>query len=338
MDLTSVGEKAANRYREFHLTVRAAAVLLSLAVPACWAQAVISARSGMVNFVQGNVQLEGQPVKLDGAIFPEVKPGQTLSTKWGHAEILLTPGVFLRLDRNTSFQMISNKLTDTQVEILSGSALVEADEILKDNRIAVKMGEAEAMLLKTGLYHFDAATGQVRTFAGKAQVSDASNSTELKGGRTLLVGSSLTPDKFDRNKSKDELYAWSAQRDARLEFSNISVAQGTNSNSFSSSLWAWDPGMGMYTFLPRSGYMYSPFGMAWYSPATVWVASLPGNGGYRGNTSSGNSSSQSAAPSSASSSLNRSSTSRAGTIGASSGSSSTFGGGGAARAAQSRGR
>ena len=106
--------------------------------------------------------------------------------------------------------MISNKLTDTQVEILSGSALVEANEILKDNRITVKMGDSETLLLKTGLYHFNAAAGQVRTFAGKAQVSDVSTSAELKGGRTLFVGSSLTPDKFDRKTSKDELYAWSA--------------------------------------------------------------------------------------------------------------------------------
>ena len=105
--------------------------------------------------------------------------------------------------------MISNKLTDTQVEILGGAALVEADEILKDNRITVKVGDSETLLLKTGLYHFNADSGQVRTFAGKAQVSEADNSAELKGGRTLLVGSSLTPDRFNKNKSKDELYAWS---------------------------------------------------------------------------------------------------------------------------------
>lgn len=317
--------------------MRTAAILLSLAVPVCWAQAVISARSGMVNFVEGKVQLAGQPVKLDGAIFPEVKLGQTLSTQAGHAEILLTPGVFLRLDRNTSFQVISNKLTDTQVEILSGSALVEADEILKDNRIMVKMGDSETRLLKTGLYHFNAAAGQVRTFAGKAQVSDASNSAELKGGRTLLVDSSLTPERFNKNKSKDELYAWSEQRDRRLELANISVARGTNSNSFSGSLWAWDPWQGMYTFLPRYGYMNNPFGMAWYSPGTVWVAYLPGNGVYQGNSSSGNSSRQSAAPSSAPLSPDRSSTSRAGSVGASSGSGS-FGGAAARSSGPSRGR
>ena len=316
--------------------VRAAAILVSLAVPACWAQAVISARSGMVNFVEGGVQLADRPVKLDGAIFPEVKPGQTLSTRSGHAEILLTPGVFLRLDRNTSFQMISNRLTDTQVQILSGSALVEANEILKDNRITVKVGDSETLLLKTGLYHFNADAGQVRTFAGKAQVSDASNSAELKGGHTLLVGSSLTPDRFDRKKSKDELYAWSEQRDRRLELANISVARRTNSSSFSSSLWAWDPWMSGYTFLPRSGYAHNPFGDFWYSPGTVWVVSQ----GYSGNSgfSAQNPSPSGGGMSSVSSSPDRSSTNRGGTLAMPSAPSSS---GGAARpvsSGPSRGR
>lgn len=290
----------------FRDALRATAVLpviALLAAPAAWGQAVISAHSGMVNFVEGQVQLAGQPVKLNGAIFPDVKVGQIFSTEAGHAEILLTPGVFLRLDNNTSFRMVSNKLTDTQVEILKGSALVEADEILKDNRIAVKMGDADTLLLKTGLYHFNADAGQVRTFEGKAQVSEASNSTELKGGRTLLIGSSLTPDKFNKKKSKGELYAWSEQRNYRLALANISAARGTNSKGFSNSLWAWDPWMSMYTFLPRSGRIYSPFGISWYSPATVWVVFRPAytpNYGYQGNNSAGNSSFQGVAPSSSS--------------------------------------
>jgi len=302
--------------------LRRAAVVLTLVVPAAWAQAVISAHSGMVNYVEGDVRLLGQPVKLDGAIFPDVKIGQTLSTQAGHAEVLLTPGVFLRLDRNSSFRMVSNKLTDTRVEILSGSALVEADEILKDNRVAVKMGDAETVMLKNGLYHFNADAGQVRTFTGKAEVSDGSNSTELKGGRTLLVGSSLTPDKFDRNKSKGELYLWSEQRDYRLALANISAARVTNSKGFTNSLWAWDPWMGMFTFLPRSGYIYSPFGIPWYSPATVWVVFRPATPsyGYGGGNSASNSGWQGAAPSSVS--VAPSSNASTGSVGVSSGSSS----------------
>jgi hypothetical protein len=310
---------------------RAAVVFLAL-VPATWAQAVISAHSGLVNFVEGDVKIADRPVKLNGAIFPDVKVGQTLSTQMGRAEVLLTPGVFLRLDNHASFRMISNRLSDTQVEILNGSALVEADEILKDNRILVKMGDAETLLLKTGLYHFNADAGQVRTFQGKAQVSDAAGSTELKGGRTLLVGSSLTPDKFNKNKSKDELYAWSQERDYRLALANISAARSTNAKGFRNSLWAWDPWLGMYTFLPHSGRLYNPFGISWYSPATVWIVFRPAPSvdyGYQG----GNSSWQGVSPSSVS--AGPSSNASTGSVGASSGSSSA---GVAASAGASRGR
>jgi hypothetical protein len=311
--------------------MRAAAILISLAVPACWAQAVISAHSGMVNFVEGSVQLADRPVKLDGAIFPEVKQGQTLSTQLGRAEVLLTPGVFLRLDRNTSFQMISNRLTDTQVQILKGSALVEVNEILKENRIAVKVGDSQTLLLKTGVYHFNADAGQVRTFFGKAQVSDASSSTELKGSRTLLVGSSLTPEKFNKNKTKDELLSWSKQRDQRLGLANVSIARSIGSNSFSNSLWAWDPWMSAYTFLPHSGWGYNPFGIAWYSPGSVWIAGTAGYNGYSDYSAqypSGGGGGASAS-SGISSAPDRSSTDRSGTLAtpsSSSASSAAFGG------------
>ncbi len=309
------------------------AVLAMVSLPAAWAQAVISARSGMVNYVEGDVRLGGAPVKLNGAIFPQVNPGQVLYTQAGRAEILLTPGVFLRLDHNTSFRMISSKLTDTQVEILNGSALVEADEILKSNRITVKMGDSQTLLLKTGLYHFNADVGQVRTFEGKAEVSNASNSTELKGGRTLLVASSLEPDKFNKKKSRGELYAWSEERDARLALANVSAARGVNSRGFATSLWAWNPYYSMYTFLPYSGYGYSPFGMSWYSPRTVWVVLQPysPNYGYSGV----NTSWQGVAASAGSVSVAPSSNASTGAVSVSSGSSSAAV---AASAGASRGR
>ena len=314
---------------------RFAIVLVSmLAVPAAWAQAVISAHSGMINYVEGGVHVAGVQVKLDGAVFPDVKVGQTLTTEAGHAEILLTPGVFLRLDRNSSFRMIANKLTDTQVEILSGSALVEVDEILKDNRIAVKMGDSSTQLVKVGLYHFNADAGQIRTFDGRAQVSAAAATAELKGGRTLLVGSSLTPDKFNKNKSKDELYLWSEQRDYRLSLANISAARGINANSYTTSFWAWDPWLSMYTFLPRYGRIYSPYGFSWYSPSTVWIAFRPPvtmDSGY----SASNAGWQGTAPSSYSGSVAPSANASTGAVAAPASSSSSAV---AASAGASRGR
>ena len=51
-----------------------------------------------------------------------------LSTGQGRAEILLTPGVFLRVGENTSIKMLDNRLLSTRVEFLSGSAIVESDD------------------------------------------------------------------------------------------------------------------------------------------------------------------------------------------------------------------
>jgi hypothetical protein len=197
-------------------------------VPAVWAQTVISAHAGIVNYIEGEVYLENAPLKLGGAIFPDVKLNQTLSARVGYAEILLTSEIFLRLDKNTSARIISNALTDIQVQILAGSALVEASEVFKGNRVLVKMGDSETVLLKAGLYHFNADAGRIRAFRGKAKVSDPSHSIELKGGETLSAGPAPTPVKFNREKSKDELYTWSEKRDDLL----AAAGRGANKRGF----------------------------------------------------------------------------------------------------------
>src|SRR6202142_509406 len=95
--------------------------------------AVISARSGMIHYVEGQVYVGGQLVETQFGAFPEVKENQQLKTEEGRAEVLLTPGVFLRMGENSSFRMITNRLIDTRLEFLSGAAVVEAENIGKDN-------------------------------------------------------------------------------------------------------------------------------------------------------------------------------------------------------------
>src|SRR6266536_4682363 len=92
------------------------AALLALSVSAGLAQSVISAHSGLVHYVEGQVLLDGKAVDVKYSQFPEVRVDQVLKTEEGRAEVLLTPGVFLRLAENSSFRMISNKLIDTQIE------------------------------------------------------------------------------------------------------------------------------------------------------------------------------------------------------------------------------
>ena len=90
------------------------------------AQPVIGAKSGIVNYIEGKVFLADKVLELQPAQFPEVKENTGMRTEEGRAEILLTPGVVLRIGENSSFKMITNRLIDTRLELLSGSAVVDA--------------------------------------------------------------------------------------------------------------------------------------------------------------------------------------------------------------------
>lgn len=266
--------------------LRSIAVLTILAVPGAFAQQVISAQAGVVHYTEGQVQLDGQPLALSFGKFVMVKDSKTLSTRQGKAEVLLTPGVFLRLSEGSAMKMISSSLLNARVELSTGSALVEVAELGKDNSVAIKLGESETAVLRAGLYFFDADTERIRVYDGKAEVSLNGELALIGKGREIHLEAGLVPSKFDV-KETDALYAWSQSRSALVAKANISAAGDAKKNGFrmSSSSWAWYPSMGILTFLPRSGYIHSPFGYSYYSPGSIWQYYAPnynqGNQGYQ---------------------------------------------------------
>src|SRR5919204_112804 len=60
------------------------------------------------------LRFANQPIPKRNAT---LNSGDELSTDAGKAEVLLTPGVFLRLGSNTQIHMISPSLVDTQFEL-----------------------------------------------------------------------------------------------------------------------------------------------------------------------------------------------------------------------------
>jgi hypothetical protein len=267
------------------VTVGAAA-----AVSAASAQTVISAKSGLVHYVEGRVYLGDQLIESKFGEFPDLKENAQLRTEEGRAELLLTPGVFLRVGENTAIKMITNRLIDTRVELVSGSALVEADELLRDNGVTIVYGDYAVQLQKKGVYRFDSQPPAVRVYEGEATALYNGKSEEIKPGHLLAMDGELKTAHFDKDKSADELYLWSRDRSQYLAMANVSAAQSVNNSGtyWGGSSWAWNPFFGMYTFIPMSGVYYNPFGYAFWSPYSVYSYLLPYYGyGYPPGYSSG---------------------------------------------------
>ncbi len=264
-----------------------------LAVSTAAAQSIVSARSGAIHHIQGDVYLDGEAVEMEFAKFPNMVEGSVLETGRGRAEILLTPGVILRLAENSSVKMLSNQLNDTQIEFLTGSALVEAMELLDGNKIAFRVNDAVVNLDKAGLYRIDDDPPQLRVYDGKAWVYKDDEKLKAKKGRVVELGTFLAASKFDA-KQDDELYRWSSRRSGYLAMANLSAARSLDrwGTSWSRSGWLWNPYFGMFTFVPGYGAFSSPFGYSFWSPARVYMVYNPprvysGGGGGGGMSSGG---------------------------------------------------
>src|SRR5579862_3818485 len=170
---------------------------------------------GTVNYVEGQVAIGAQDLTSKSVGSALVDPGQSLTTATGKSEMLLTPGVFLRLSDHSSAQMISSSLTNTQVEINSGEAMVEVDELHPQNNLKIAEDGVTTHLLKTGLYDFDADHSLVRVINGKAEVHENDRDITVKGGHQLALNATgkLKPASFDKKSFESgELYRWSSLR------------------------------------------------------------------------------------------------------------------------------
>ena len=238
-----------------------------------FAQYVISAHSGVVQTVDGQAYLNDQQVQQKFGQFPEIKENQEFRTEEGRAEILLTPGVFLRMTENSSIRMVSNKLTDTRVELLTGSIMVECDDVqkneAKDNAIMLLYKGNSMILVKHGLYRVYADPARFQVYDGEAIVKDDSGQATLKSGKETALNGVLMAENFDK-KAADDLYLWSNQRSSYLAKASASSAMSLrNSGSGSYSPWQFNPMFGMFTFVPYGGVAYSPFGWGFWSPYSV---------------------------------------------------------------------
>jgi hypothetical protein len=269
--------------------------MLSLATLSATAfgQTANQARPGTLNYIEGQASIEGRPVTPNSVGNTVLGSGQYLSTANGKAEILLTPGIFLRLGGNSTVQMVSPDLTKTEVKIEQGRVNVEVDQLYKQNVILIDMKNGQTQLLKNGLYAFDAGSSTVRVFDGKAAVYPGANlqadikPIDVKGGHQLaLTGDLAKPLSFDKNQaqSQDDLYRWSSLRSEYLGEANIGLAEEYAGASGFYPGWYWAGGPYGYTWLPGDGLFWNPYGYGFYSPYYLYgggfIYGRYGRGGY----------------------------------------------------------
>ena len=248
----------------------------------------IPPQPGTINYIEGQASIGSQTLTEKSVGSTTLEAGELLATQKGRAEVLLTPGIFLRVDNNSSVRMVNPGLADTVLALEKGRAMVEVTEIRPQNNVRIEEDGASTRLLKTGLYDFDADHAQIRVFDGKARAQTDDRQTEVKGGHELDLNNNpkLKSQKFDKKAAEDDLYRWASLRSSYVAEANVDAARRYAAGSgwapglWYGSGWYWDPWFSAYTFIPADGFFYNPFGWGFYSPFYVYGAPYFGYGGY----------------------------------------------------------
>jgi hypothetical protein len=225
-------------------------------------QAVISTHSGLVNFVDGSVSIDSQPISEKPGKFASLKEGSTLQTGAGRAEVLLTPDVILRVGANSAVRMVSNSFADTRVAFLSGSAILESGESA-DTPVTILYRDYEVQSRENSTYRFDSESPGLTVLKGKAKVSLNTQSLVIgKDHAMQFTGALHAQEPGDR--ADDALDRWAKERDQALAADSEAVGKTTDDLSVAE---AWQDGSGLadpYAGLSFSspGSLQSPYGIS----------------------------------------------------------------------------
>ena len=238
------------------------------------------AHVGSVNYVEGTVYLQGKMLKPADVGTAVLEKGQMLTTGQGRVEVLLTPGVFLRLDENSAIRMENPELLQTQVSLVQGKASVEVDEIHNENDLEVLVNGVRSQMLQTGFYEFNATSPTTMVYKGKVAVNLGNDKYNLvKAHHELALSDNLKakPTDFNPTATQDQLYHWSKLRSQYLAEANNQLAPDYADMAGFAPGWFWNPYGYGFTYIGM-GPFWSPFGFGFFPP---WYGGFYG-GYYRG--------------------------------------------------------
>ncbi len=253
----------------------ALSVWLGFAVPA-GAQSVVSTHAGVVNYFEGAVSIGGAPLQSQFGRFPEIPEGIELRTTKGRAEVLLGPGVILRVAEDTVIKLLSSGLTDTRVEVLSGTAIMEAKDPLPGNALIMMYRKWQMRIPKQGTYRIDSIPEQLRVYNGDVEVWAAQGEpVTVKAGETLSLADLLVPE-LTLGPPGDAFNEWAFKRSEAVAADNATAAQIVDDPALYPNLSDGLASAGYTYFPPTIGYPYMGYGT--YATWSPYTSSYPGYG------------------------------------------------------------
>ena len=179
---------------------------LLLFATTAFSQAVISTHSGVLNYLEGSAFVNDQPVEQKAGSFPSIQEGSVLRTAVGRAEILLNPGVVLRIDENSSIRMVSTDLSDTRVELLDGTVIVDSNNAAKTDGLVLKYKAYTVQFRERGLYRMSSEPAVLQAYAGVAEISgDGPVPTKVDETHQYFLDVGLRTEKYG-DGTVDALY------------------------------------------------------------------------------------------------------------------------------------
>jgi hypothetical protein len=196
-----------------------------LALPSV-GQSVISTHSGVVHFFEGAVYLGDQPLESHLGKFSTIPQGGELRTEKGRAEVLLTPGVFIRMGERSTIRMVANELSDTRVELLAGSAVVDSAEPASGTSVELLHKNWSVHFLDQGVYRINSDPPHLWVLQGKAEVSSRKgDGLLLSHGMDVAFAPTLVPSQSpDRDHPRDGLSLWADGRRQSIAADNTIAA------------------------------------------------------------------------------------------------------------------
>ncbi len=191
------------------------------------AQAVVSTHSGVINYSEGAVFLDNSALSQKFGSFPSVADGSTLRTEKGRAEILLTPGVFLRIDENSAIRMNSSALTDTRVEFLRGAGIVDSNNSAAGNPCVLIYKNYQIRFPKAGVYRINSEPEVFQTYTGEAEIQkDGESPKPINESNQFFFGIGMVTEKYG-DGMVDAFSEWARNRAETIAADNRVGSQST---------------------------------------------------------------------------------------------------------------